>query len=180
MDAAKAKPGEYRATVSGVLAVPHIAGLMFEKASGTKLRIGNVESGSTPDALLLGGHAELQFTLAGGILPLVKSGDARVLGVYDTQRYKYLPDVRTMKEQGYDLVLGASRPVIAPSGTPKEIREILTAAIKKVMDTPEHQKRAEDSGMALRYMDSAQTTAVWDQIEAQMKPIIESVVADQK
>jgi tripartite-type tricarboxylate transporter receptor subunit TctC len=86
IDAAKAKPGELRATATGVLAVPHIAGLLFENATGTKVRIGNAESGSSTDALLLGGHADLSFTLAGGAMPQVLSGDFRLLGVYDTQR----------------------------------------------------------------------------------------------
>ncbi len=180
VDAAKAKPGEIRASVTGVLAVPHIASLMFENATGTKLRIGNSDSGSNQDAMLLGGHADVLFTTAGGAAPQVLSGDFRVLGVYDTEHYKGFSDVKTMKEQGYNLVIGASRPVMAPGATPKEIQDVLAAAIKKTMETPDQQKRAEDSGMYLRYMDPAQTAAVWEQIEGQMKPVIDGVLAAQK
>jgi hypothetical protein len=50
-------------------------------------------------------------------------------------------------------------------------------AIKRAMGNDELQKKMEASGLELRYMDAAQLSAYWDQVDATLKPIIEEAKA---
>ncbi len=99
------------------------------------------------------------------LLGAVKSGDVRVLGVMDDEESPFLPGVKTFEAQGYKLYNASSRGLRSPAGTPKEVVDTLSGAIKKVMATEEHKKRMADMGLTLRYMDPVQYGAYWSEYE---------------
>ena len=80
--------------------------------------------------------------------------------------------MKTFEEQGYKLYSSSSRGFAAPAGTPKEIVDILSGAIKKVVATEEHKKKMADMGLTLRYMDPAQYAKYWDEYEATLKELL--------
>ncbi len=51
------------------------------------------------------------------------------------ERFEYLPEVPTFKEQGYDYSGTVWRGIVAPKGTPREIVEKINEAIMKVSET---------------------------------------------
>ena len=63
-----------------------------------------------------------------------------------------LPDVPTFKEQGYDIVEGAYRGVVAPPGTPDDIIRKLADVFEKVMKDPGVQKKMDENGFKTEYM----------------------------
>ena len=121
----------------------------------------------------LGGHVDAEGGTAGEFVPGVKSGDLRVLGIFDSQRSKFLPDVPTAEEQGYKIVAATSRGFSVPAGTPMEIVNTLSAAIKNAMSDQEHQNKMDEQGLALRYMTPAEFGAYWDEVDTTLKPILD-------
>jgi tripartite-type tricarboxylate transporter receptor subunit TctC len=58
----------------------------------------------------------------------------RVLAVTDVKRHPDLPNVPTVKEEGYDVVFTMWRSVLAPKGTPQAILDKLETAFKKLSE----------------------------------------------
>ena len=88
---AKAKPGELNYASSGVGAPPHLAGVLFQKMTGTTLT--HVPyAGDTPAiAALLAGDVQLAFISPGPLLAHIKAGKLRGLAVTSPKRSAVVP-----------------------------------------------------------------------------------------
>lgn len=154
LDAAKAKPGTVRAATTGILSDDHLAILMVEEASpGASFRIVHLLGGAAQMKETLGGNIDVSFDNVGGIVPQVKSGLVRALAVMDTERSKFLPDVPTMKELGLPTVISSStRGIGGPKGMDPAVVKTLQDAFAQAMKDPDHIKRLEDAGLAIKVM----------------------------
>jgi tripartite-type tricarboxylate transporter receptor subunit TctC len=152
LKAAKDKPGQLKVSSTGIGSDDHLAALEVELKAKVKFNIVHLQD--TPTALknVLGGHTDANFDNVGGFLPTVKSGQGRMLAVFDEQRFPDAPDVPTLREKGIDLISSSTRGYVAPAGTPMEIVKYMSEAIKKAMDDPDHVKRMKDAGLTLKYM----------------------------
>jgi tripartite-type tricarboxylate transporter receptor subunit TctC len=65
-------------------------------------------------------------------LPHAKSGALRMLAVTGSRRSRFLPDVPTMREQGFDVVVESWLGAFAPGRTPAETVRTLGAAVNEV------------------------------------------------
>jgi tripartite-type tricarboxylate transporter receptor subunit TctC len=124
--------------------------------------------GSTAPArqALLGGHIPAATMNLSEALPLIRSGDIKILGVMAAERSSYLPDAPTFAEQGYDLIVTASRGLAAPAGVPAEAVAKLEAALKAAMADPEYLKAAQQAEIPLAYLNSADYTALISKMAA--------------
>lgn len=175
VDAAKAKPGTIRVSDSGLLANPHSSVLMLEHVSGARFASVHFNGGAPSVTALLGGHVE---AMAGGVADALahkKAGTFTTLGVASDRPDPAMPDVPTMQSQGYDVLVASSTGLLAPAGTPKEVVDVLTKAVKKVIDSPEHQKKLTEFGVQPHYMDPDAYTAFWIDTERRMKPIMDTL-----
>lgn len=177
VDAAKAKPGEIKVSVGGLMGDSHLSGLVFQKATGTKLAIANFADGTAPAVTaMLGGHSDAFAGPLPNLASMGKSGDVRVLGVLTAQESKFLPGVKTVEAQGYPGALMSSHTAFSvPAGTPKEIVDKLSAVFKKVMDSPELSKKLEDAWQNKIYMNSEEATALWQKVQADTKVLVEGL-----
>ena len=119
---------------------------------------------------LLGGHIDVDFDNVGAFLPQVKAGELRVLGIMDRVETRYYPGVKTFEAQGYEVYSSSTRTIVMPAGASKEVVRGLSTAIRKAMEDPEHQRKMDELGFPLKYADPDQTAAIWDEMEAQVKP----------
>ncbi len=152
LNAAKANPGQVKVSTTGIGSDDHLAVLDVMRKASVRFNIVHLQD--TPTALknALGGHIDVDFDNVGGFLPTAKSGQARILAVFDEKRFPDLPDVPTLRERGIDLVSSSTRGYVFPAGTPMEIVKYMSESIKKAMDDPDHVKRMKESGLTLKYM----------------------------
>jgi len=134
---AKEKPDGLTFGSSGVGAASHLSGLLFATETGTRLL--HVPYKGTGPAVtdLLGGRIDLMFAPGPVVQQFVQSGQLRALGVTDTKRSKFYPDVPTVADSvpGYESVGWFG--LLAPRGTPPEIIRQINEAIVAAMDTQE-------------------------------------------
>jgi tripartite-type tricarboxylate transporter receptor subunit TctC len=64
------------------------------------------------------------------------------VGVLSEKRNNAFTDVPTFKEVGYDVAFTKFFFYSFPKGTPKEIVDTFSAALKKVVENPDYQKEA--------------------------------------
>jgi len=154
IDAAKKSPGTIRAATTGILSDDHLAILMTEEAApGAKFRLVHLEGGAAQFKEIMAGNIDVAFDNVGSIVKRVQSGEVRALAVMDDVRSKFLPDVPITKEIGYPTVLSNStRGIAGPKGMPAPLVAKLRDVLKKAMEDPEHVKKLEEQGIAIKIM----------------------------
>ena len=98
------------------------------------------------------------------------------LGIAVDQPDKSMPDVQTFRSLGYDVFAATHTGIVAPAGVPPQVVDKLTKAIKKVIDSPEHQKKLEEMGVPPAYLDPQAYEKIWVATETSVKPLLESLV----
>jgi tripartite-type tricarboxylate transporter receptor subunit TctC len=121
---------------SGVGAASHLSGVLFDSEAGVKML--HVPYKGTGPAVtdLLGGRIDVMFAPGPVVQQFVQGGQLKALGVTDTQRSKFYPDLPTVAENGlpgYDSVGWFG--LLAPAHTPPEIVKQINEAIVAAMAT---------------------------------------------
>lgn len=177
VEAARAKPETVKISDSGLMAVPHSQVLMLERAANVRFASVHFGGGAPSVTALLGGHVDALAGATADALANKNTGQFRVLGIAADKPDKSMPEVPTMKSLGYDVAAASWTGLVAPEGTPPQVVDILTKAVKKVIDSPEHSKKLETLGLAPVYMDPAAYSKLWLDTEVRMKPLLESQIA---
>ena len=108
-----------------------------------KIDITNVPYKALPTALvdLVGGQIDMVFGDAPAVMPLVKSGKLKALGVSTRERMPGYEDIPTIAEQGVKgYETNGWLAAFAPKGTPPELAEKLSKAIADIMRTSDAEK----------------------------------------
>jgi tripartite-type tricarboxylate transporter receptor subunit TctC len=79
------------------------------------------------------GEVDGMFFAYASFVPQLQAGTIRLLGIATSERSKLVPDLPTLTEQGYDVLITSWYGVVAPAGTPKEAVGKLADAINKAM-----------------------------------------------
>jgi tripartite-type tricarboxylate transporter receptor subunit TctC len=141
---ARNKPGTVTYASTGPGSAAHLGGLLLERMTGTHMMHVPYRSNTTPD--LLAGVVDLKLDPVAASIGLVKSGKVKILAVSSPKRLAVLPDVPTVAETvpGYEMT--GWQGFWAPAGTPEPIIHKLNAAMVKVINMPDIQKRIKDLG----------------------------------
>jgi tripartite-type tricarboxylate transporter receptor subunit TctC len=133
----KANPDKaiYATTTAG--GTPHFVGVMFAAAAGVKMTPIHYRGGAPALQDLVGGHIPASINPMSEALPLANSGRVRILAVSSTRRSKFLPDVPTIREAGYNVVVDTWLGVFLPAKAPPAIVRALSAAIAEAVKSPE-------------------------------------------
>jgi tripartite-type tricarboxylate transporter receptor subunit TctC len=144
---AKANPADLGFASAGNGTPQHLAGELFNTATGLKLQ--HIPYKGAGPALIdvLGGHVKVMFDILGSSVQYIKQGKLRPLAVTTATRSPALPDVPTMAEAGlpgYDI--SGWHGIAAPAATPKPVITKLNHAINEIFADPEFKKRWEELG----------------------------------
>lgn len=173
IEAAKAKPETVKAGTAGIMTNTHLGYLSVEQVTGAKFAYVHFDGGGPATTAMLGGHVDTVWNSVAGILPQVRSGQVRVVGIPDKAGSKYLPDVRTFEQQGYPVYSKLSNGICGPAGIPQEVVDILAAAAKKAVESPEYQAKMEEIGSTPTYLDPTAFDKYWTEEENRAKGLIE-------
>src|SRR5690349_7242807 len=130
----KEKPDGLTFGSSGVGAASHLSGLLFASQTGIKML--HVPYKGTGPAVtdLIGGRIDVMFAPGPVVQQFVQSGQLKALGVTDTQRSKFYPDVPTVSATvpGYESVgwFGLLAPPKTPPDVVRKINEVIEAAMQ--------------------------------------------------
>jgi tripartite-type tricarboxylate transporter receptor subunit TctC len=135
---ARAKPGSVTYASYGNGSSAHLIGELFKMMAGVDLLHVPYKGAAPAVNDLLGGQVNMLFSDVAAILPHVKSGKVRALGIGSEKRFAGLPEVPTIAEAGVPgFVGGGFLGLVAPAGTPREVVAALNAAALKSLAAPE-------------------------------------------
>jgi tripartite-type tricarboxylate transporter receptor subunit TctC len=175
IEAAKKSPSTIRAATTGILSDDHLAILMTEEAApGAVFRLVHLEGGAAQFKEIMAGNIDVAFDNVGSIVPRVRSGEVRALAVLDDVRSKFLPEVPTTKELGYPTIISNStRGIAGPKDMPAPIVAKLREVLKKAMEDPEHVKKLEEQGIAIKIMAGEEYAKYFSDTHAKAKKYTE-------
>ncbi len=180
MDFAKANPFKVKMADFGIGGGGHLASLELQRLTNAKFSLVHFDGGAPAITAMLGGHVDVYSGSVGAMVPQLRSGDLRVLGVVDNVESKFVPGVKTLEAQGIPLFVTSGRAVLLPAGVSRDVVDVLARVFKKIMESEKHKKAIFDTGQEVRYMDPAQTKAYWLDVEKQLKPMIEVIAKEAK
>ena len=149
ISAAKATPGKMSYASAGSGGAYHLAGEMFNVATGTSSVHIPYKGGGPATNDLLGGTVQYMFDMAPATLGYIKATPPkmRALAVASDKRLPALPDVPTFAELGIkDMEISNWIGIIAPKGTPPAIVNKLNQAINKALQEPDLAQRITSMG----------------------------------
>ncbi|MCA3106530.1 MAG: Bug family tripartite tricarboxylate transporter substrate binding protein [bacterium] len=145
---ARAKPGSLNFGSGGRGTPAHVAGEVFQVATGTKLVHVPYKGGGLAVVDLVAGQIDMVLSDMAPAVPQVKAGKLRALAVTSERRSPALPDVPTLAEAG---IKGSIPDVwwvlMTPRGTAPAVVARLNAEIGAMMKNPELQERFAQLGI---------------------------------
>ena len=145
--AARAKPGSISFASSGVGAAAHLTMELLAQQQG--LTMTHVPYKGTAPALadLMGGHIQIMFDTMSAMLPQVRAGKIRAIGLSSESRWSAAQEIPTLAEAGLPgFISGSWAGLLAPGGTPRSVVDRLSGEIQKIVRQPEVRARIIDLG----------------------------------
>jgi len=172
---ARANPGKLNFGSAGFGNLTHLSGELLKLRTG--IDIFHIPYKGAPEAqtALLGGQVQVMFGEVAGLLPLVRAGKLRALGVASETRNALAPELPTLIEGGLpDFVALTFSGIVAPAGTPPAIVARLNGATNEVLARPEVRAALERLGAEVRPDSPAEFAAFlakekgkWDEVVRQ-------------
>jgi tripartite-type tricarboxylate transporter receptor subunit TctC len=171
---AKANPEKVRVGNSGQGSQTHIASVALFSSVGAKI-VPVHRTGGQATTDLLAGRIEVAIQFPQALLPHVKSNDLRVLALLGNIPDPAFPDVKSAKQQGYNIDMGLWRGISAPKGTPKAVITKLQDAIKKTVESPEFKEAGQKIGFTPAYQPSDAFTKTIAEDDKRLAVIIKEI-----
>ena len=154
---AKANKGKLNYASVGAGSVPHLGGVLLNKAAGIDLTHIPYKGAGPATQDLVAGQVELMVVTPPSVSGHIRNGNVKALALASDQRHPAFPDIPTTAEAGLPgFTLDAWFALFAPVGTPQPIVDRLNAAMRKVGKMEVLIARANQLGTVLKDWTPAQ------------------------
>jgi tripartite-type tricarboxylate transporter receptor subunit TctC len=149
---ARRRPETIGYGTTGVGSDDHLAMLALERAAGVKFV-----------HVPYPGAVQIKIDLASGLLPLActnlgdcindwRQGTLRPLAQMGATRWERAAELPTLRELGYDVVMGSMRGMAAPARVPRAALERLALSVQRTVENREFQEQANQQNLPLRFL----------------------------
>jgi tripartite-type tricarboxylate transporter receptor subunit TctC len=138
----------------------HLTGAYFLSTTGVDMT--HVPYKGTGQSVIdvVGGQVDTIFAVVTGVLPHVKSGKLRALGISSPKRSELAPEVPTIAELGYGKFEASfAYALVAPPGTPADIVQLLSREVALALAQPDVQEKNRAFDYAVTGLDPKQSAA---------------------
>lgn len=131
----------------------------YRLAAGAGFAFNEVAYAKVDTSQLLNGDADLAIVPLTAALSSIKAGQTKAIVALTPSRMPALPDLKTVREQGFNFDVSIWTGLFAPKGTPADVVAKLTKALQAATKRPEIVKFVNESGAILYYADADATKA---------------------
>jgi tripartite-type tricarboxylate transporter receptor subunit TctC len=134
--AAEGKPLTYGS--GGVGAFHHLCAALFSSLTGIKMTHIPYRGSAPATMALISGEIDVLFVDLGPMLPQIRAGKARALGITSDKPFPTAPDIKPLAEAGLPSWPNtvAWQALLAPGGTPKPILDKLNKDVNAAVHSP--------------------------------------------
>ncbi len=146
----KANPDRASQGTAGVASASHLAGVLFQKETGTRFQFVPYRGLAPALQDLLAGRTDLMFDLVANSLPQLRAGNIKAYAVTARRRLTAAPNIPTVDEVGLSgFYVSSWQALWAPKATPKSIIDKLNAAVVDALSDPAIRRRLVDLGQEI-------------------------------
>jgi tripartite-type tricarboxylate transporter receptor subunit TctC len=157
----KANQGKVSAGTAGAGASTHIAGVFFQKLTGTHFQFVPYRGAAPAAQDLIAGQIDLMFDQASSSLQYVRSGKTKAFAIASETRLAVAPDIPTAAEAGLPgFHISVWHALWAPKDTPKDIIGKLNSAVVETLADPAVRARLVDMGQEIPARDKQTAEAL--------------------
>jgi len=156
IDAAKREPNSIVSAIASATGSGRLFQYMLEKETGVKFKYVSFKSGAEAGTAVAGGHIHLTTENLSEVSAHVESKKIRVLAVTGERRMAPLPEVPTMKELGYPIVVGTGRGFALPAGVPAAAVATLEGMVRRAMTSKIWKDYSAANNFEENFLDGAQ------------------------
>jgi len=145
---AKANPGKISFGSSGIGAAAHLTTELFKQTAGVDMV--HIPYKGTAGALqdLMGGSIQILVDVPSTLMPQVRGGKIKALGMFSNKRITGAMEVPTLAEAGGPALEGSTWVLfLAPAGTPPDIVNRMSAEVAKAIASGDIKGRFETIGI---------------------------------
>ncbi|WP_102959466.1 Bug family tripartite tricarboxylate transporter substrate binding protein [Mangrovicella endophytica] len=139
----------------------------LKAAAGVEAAIVTHEGGGDMMINVLNGTLDIGIGEVQELRSQIEAKQIRLLATFNPDRLRDFPDVPTVKESGYDVVLQKFRGLAAPKGLPDDVAAIWDKAAQAVLADPDYKKAYEAESLVANFIDHTKYPAFVDQFVAQ-------------
>ena len=144
---AKQQPGKINYGSAGNATTPHLGAELFAQEAGIKMAHIPYKGAAPAMNDVIGGQVGIGFKTASGVTTTLLAGKLRPIAVAGRERMPQLPDVPTLIELGFpDFEVSSWSGLLAPTGTPSNIINLLAKTTVEIMKSPDIRKQLEGIG----------------------------------
>jgi tripartite-type tricarboxylate transporter receptor subunit TctC len=144
---ARSRPGQITYGSSGPGSANHLAGMLLQQLTGTKLIHVPYKGGGPANAALLSGETDFMFSNMASAIGHVKAGRLRAIASTGSRRSPLAPQVPTIAESGIpQFVVTGFYLLLAPAGTPASVIAKLNAESAKALEAAAIKQRLGELG----------------------------------
>jgi tripartite-type tricarboxylate transporter receptor subunit TctC len=140
----KKEPGKYAFASSGPGSSLHLSGELFRVMAAIDIVHVPYKGAGAAYGDLIAGTVQMMFANMPSMLPQVRGGKVRGLGVTSAERSRIVPEIPAIAETVPGYVASSWYGLAAPAGTPEPIIARLEAATVEALANPEIQRRWRD------------------------------------
>lgn len=149
-----------------------VAMFQLAKLTGAKFRWVTFSGGVEAVAQAVGGHVDAVIQTVAEMKPQIDGGKLRFLAAAAVERWPDFPDVKTLREAGYNAVSHGPFGYAFPAGVDPEIRKKMEAALADAMADKAVQQQISNLGIVPVYRNGADYKAFLKSIEGELVPIL--------
>jgi tripartite-type tricarboxylate transporter receptor subunit TctC len=144
---ARAKPGSISFGSSGIGAAAHLTTELLMLTTGIKLNHVPYKGTAPATQALAGGEIQILMDTPSSMMPHVRGGRIKALGMASEKRIASAPDIPTLIESGVNVTGGTWVGWLAPAGAPKAAVERLSGEIQTIFKRQDIRERLIQMGI---------------------------------
>ena len=145
---------------SGVGSPGHLSGELLVRKLDANITHVPYKGGAPSTMAIMSGEAQVNFATLPAVVPQIRGGKVRAIGLASRERNPAVPEVPTMAELGLaEFEVGTWSGLIAPRGVPADVVQKINAAVNAVVNDPVIRQRLIDEGSEIRAMSPAEFAA---------------------
>ncbi len=174
VDYVRKNPGKVNLATTRPYSMENFAMFMLQNQEKLDFKLIPYEGGAPAVAAALGGHTD-GFVGTSEAIPHIREGRMRGLATFLAQRMPGLPDLPTLRESGYDVVVESRLAIFGPPALPKDLTKKIEDTFKASMDSEDFKKICKNFEITPSFMNSEEIGKYHNDLTEKIKAIVEKL-----
>lgn len=157
----------------GAGSMPNIAMVALSKKVGFDMNNVIYKSTTEANVAMIGGHIDVSITQPS--IEVSLGENMRVLAVFTESRLPEYPNVPTVQETGFDLVMDNYNFIMAPKDTPKENIETIRNGFDAMLNSPEFTTFAKNANITVFDINSEKIYSNFEKELRELPPLLKEM-----